>query len=421
MKSIDTLIGVSLVMLIMSMVVTMLTQVITSSLNLRGICLRHGIKNLLSLLDEGLTAVDAKRIADHILRDSLVAEAGLVGKRLAEVVHREELTKLLLEFANIPPAAPPPADAAPLAHGAPSSSWLGRIQASLAAISHTAPRDRSSPIDTLRQRLKESLRKNGVDDPGGTLSRIRTTALELEKSTPELANNARVNLAILRQASSDFVGKVNAWFDQTIDRVSGLFTLYARVITFVIAAMVAVVLQLDMVSLINRLSTDDALRKEVVQQALAFENVPPANPTMMDWLGLSHTMNASAKILNTTASEKPTPPSDPVEENRVYKTGLRYLTSANLIEMPSSVGAWKKGWRDEFGEIQLSRIIGIVISAALMSLGAPFWYGALRDLIRLRSLVATKDDDQRKQRQQDQSVDGAPAAPAPVLPASRGG
>jgi hypothetical protein len=41
---------------------------------------------------------------------------------------------------------------------------------------------------------------------------------------------------------------------------------------------------------------------------------------------------------------------------------------------------------------------GIVLSALLLSLGAPFWFEALKDLLRLRSVIAGKDDLQRAQR-----------------------
>jgi hypothetical protein len=34
-----------------------------------------------------------------------------------------------------------------------------------------------------------------------------------------------------------------------------------------------------------------------------------------------------------------------------------------------------------------------------LSLGAPFWYDALKDLLKLRSSLAKKDDDARKDRQ----------------------
>lgn len=53
-------------------------------------------------------------------------------------------------------------------------------------------------------------------------------------------------------------------------------------------------------------------------------------------------------------------------------------------------------------------LLGIFISALLLSLGAPFWYNALQNLLRLRSLVAQKDDQQRTTRQTTQTPDAAP-------------
>jgi hypothetical protein len=42
---------------------------------------------------------------------------------------------------------------------------------------------------------------------------------------------------------------------------------------------------------------------------------------------------------------------------------------------------------------------GIVLTWVLLSLGAPFWYDALKDLLKLRSSLAKKDEDARKERQ----------------------
>ena len=44
---------------------------------------------------------------------------------------------------------------------------------------------------------------------------------------------------------------------------------------------------------------------------------------------------------------------------------------------------------------------GIVLSTLLLSLGAPFWFEALKDLLRLRSAMAGKDDLQRAARAAD--------------------
>ena len=47
----------------------------------------------------------------------------------------------------------------------------------------------------------------------------------------------------------------------------------------------------------------------------------------------------------------------------------------------------------------LARVPGIVFSAMLLSLGAPFWYNALKDLVGLRPLLARKEQAHRERRQ----------------------
>src|SRR5947209_15639354 len=102
-QTLDVLIGFSLVMLIMSMAVTMMTQGIgTSMLNLKGRALRKVISRVLALLDRDLSVKDAHAIANCILRDPLIAPPKKLwwGNALATVVHREELVKLILDFAT---------------------------------------------------------------------------------------------------------------------------------------------------------------------------------------------------------------------------------------------------------------------------------------------------------------------------------
>jgi hypothetical protein len=49
------------------------------------------------------------------------------------------------------------------------------------------------------------------------------------------------------------------------------------------------------------------------------------------------------------------------------------------------VGGWK------------AHILGILFSAALLSLGAPFWYNALKNLASLRSTVAQNISKEQEQ------------------------
>src|SRR5205823_1921978 len=113
----------------------------------------------------------------------------------------------------------------------------------------------------------ELLQANGIADPAATLSNVRQLALELEKANPGLANDVRQNIALMEEAGSDLVAKINSWFDQTIDRVSERFTSITRGVTFACALLVAGVIQLDTLALVNRLSMDDALRDSMVKEA----------------------------------------------------------------------------------------------------------------------------------------------------------
>ena len=82
------------------------------------------------------------------------------------------------------------------------------------------------------------------------------------------------------------------------------------------------------------------------------------------------------------------------------------LGKAGLISMPS--GDWFKQMSD------IRKYPGLLLSILLVSLGAPFWYNMLKDLIGLRSSMAKKDDAQRIVRQTNQDV----IIPPPGVPAS---
>jgi len=150
-----------------------------------------------------------------------------------EVIEREELIRILLELA---------AD-----EGA--SSGEKRL-------------DRAA-----RRELQHLLKLNGIPAPGRTLAAIRDEAQRLEKLEPEIPACVRQSKAIITAARSDFVGKINNWFDQSMDRVSNRYGFNARVVTVFGAFVVAFGTQIDLIELISRLSADDQLRASLVTEA----------------------------------------------------------------------------------------------------------------------------------------------------------
>src|SRR5260221_2066286 len=241
LKSLDVLIGLTVILLVLSMGVTMLTQFVTTVLNSRGRHLKRGLVDLLNQLDAGLGQKAgsaqqsiAGRIADAVLTHPLISSTG---RSLGSVVHREELTRLLLYLAD----------------------------------------DSATLEQDVKAELKQALVRNGISDPSSTLRKIRDVSLQLEAAHPHLTVDVRQTMAILQEARSDFVAKINNSFDQAIDSVAQRFTASTRAITFVAALLVAGALQDDTIGLVNRLSADDKLRDAFVARAASIQGAASTN------------------------------------------------------------------------------------------------------------------------------------------------
>jgi len=314
LKSIDLLIGLTVVMLVASMAVTVMTGVVNHVSNLRGRSLRQGIADLLRLIDPNLA--QPEKIAEAVLTHPLIRDAE---NRMGTVIHREELTKLLMELA--------------------AGNGPGKLE------------------KDLQDRLAASLAAHGIDNPAATLESIRNEALRLEKEHPELSNMARSNMAILQKAESHFVAKINTWFDQTMDRVSQRFTISTRTVTFLCGVVLVALLQLDSIGLVNRIYVDDALRDSLVSEAQTESNQSDAS---------------GDKLYNFVVSQGVVP----------------------LPQYPADLARFKDA----------RHLAGMAFTTLLLSLGAPFWYNALNQLLQLRPKIAAVDDSQRKARETTKST-----------------
>src|SRR6185369_8385359 len=98
LKSLDILIGFSVIMLAASMSITVIIQWIVHLLGLRGRELRQGLAALLRQLEpELLTDEHAAHIATRILTHPMLARGG---EKLAATVQREQLIQIVLEIAS---------------------------------------------------------------------------------------------------------------------------------------------------------------------------------------------------------------------------------------------------------------------------------------------------------------------------------
>ena len=347
LKTLDILIGVATVMLLFSMVVTIVTQAIISAFQTRGRNLRDGLADLLKQLDPAMDKKIATDISRALLRHPLIG--GKWGA-LGTVIHRDEFTTLLMEVA------------------------AGETTTDISTTGKTA--------------VVKLLQKNGISDPAGALKKIRDIALQLEETSPQLSNSVRHGMAIIQEAKSEYVAKVHGWFDQTVDRVSQRFTANAHGITFFVALIVAFAVQLDTIGLINRLSTDEPMRAYLVDQAHA--------------------------ISKRAVESESVPQKNDGGQNADQSEITNSLQNNGLIIPPKMPFSYDSSRTPKFlWELKPNgnQLLGILLSSLLLSLGAPFWYGALQSLLKLRSAVAEKDDQQRAIRQ-GTDQDSAAAAQA---------
>lgn len=339
--SIDILLGLSEVMLLASMAVTVLAQFVTGMVNSRGRHLLYGLAHLLQQVDPDIKEAAARRIAGTILMHPMIRD-GM--RRYGSTIHREEFIKMLMDLAS----------------GNAPKDILERLGAET------------------QQRLMALLEKNGVTDPKAVLENVRMLALELEIDKPELATNVRHSMALLQAAKGQLVAKINAWFDPTIDRIGERFTVSTRIITVTCSLVVACAIQLDTVQLINRLSIDTELRNSLVQKAVE----------------MGERMENTPETLNQLSGQN--------------KEDIKQLLQLGIISVPKSWEDWRKNWA-------YVSPVGIAFTVMLLSLGAPFWYNALKNLLKLRSSLARQDDVQRKGRQTTQLIDESSADKKVVL------
>jgi len=227
--------------------------------------------------------------------------------------------------------------------------------------------DRAANLnEECKKALVEMLQNGGISDPASVLANIQSLELQIEASDPQLASNVRETLAIVHGASSHFVARVHSWYDQTIDRVSQRFTNRVHLVTVAVSAAVVLGVQLDIIAVVDRLSIDEQFRTAVVDAA-------------------------SKQYANDTTPAK-----------AISGPYYNLLSEAGLITLPTNAT-----WKQQLFEPR--KIPGMLLSVFLLSLGAPFWFGVLKNLLQLRSNLAQKDDSQRSQRQsgqQDGSADG---------------
>lgn len=145
---------------------------------------------------------------------------------------------------------------------------------------------------------------------------------------------------------------VSAWFDRSMERVSGVYKRYLKKISFVIGAVVVLVLNADTLYVANALWNDASLRAGMVEAASAA--VAKGDPVKLSGDG-----DALQQIKQLEGTLRPLPLG-------WSKANLKSEVSpANFV-------------------LLVEKIVGLLLTAFAISLGAPFWFDLLGKFMRIR-------------------------------------
>lgn len=179
----------------------------------------------------------------------------------------------------------------------------------------------------------------------------------LKRSLYILAQRAEKSGGDTQEQLQRFQKEIEIWFDQSMERASGVYKRNARGVAILLGTAIAVAANADSIHIINRLSKDSMLRS---------------------------TVNLYAEQL--------------VEKN--VRTKLDNLTSLRKVQKDVDIAldevALPFGWseqnrleRDKQGNLLwpalISKLFGWILSGVAISMGAAFWFEALNKIINIRN------------------------------------
>jgi hypothetical protein len=342
---IDIAIGLVLMYLVLSLVCTVINELIATKLKLRAATLESG---LTQLLDDPQVR---QAFYDHGLIDGTRMSISRGGEALSS-----SLTPGMTGFTT---TVALPVDAAA---GAASASPAPATPGAPATVPPTGEKEHPSYLaaDTFAKALIGSL------DPATPLpafADIEDTVKKLPDSN--MRDALLASLGAANQNLDQLRGEIARWFDDSMERLTGVYKRQLKWISLIIGLAVAVIVNADTFEVGYALWSDNTLRAQMVQLAGATAKEPPPGGAS------AATPTDLAKAFEAAnATLRPLPIGWPL---RVFPGKAGSTAAAD-----GSAGAWF--W---FG---LAKLLGWIATGLALSLGAPFWFDLLGKLITIRGV-----------------------------------
>jgi len=173
-----------------------------------------------------------------------------------------------------------------------------------------------------------------------------------------------------------FRGKIENWFDTSMDRVGGFFKAhYLRPWTIVVAALAVMLLNADSISIARYLYSNPEARVQLADQAVA--NVQDSS--------LQHYLDNLERSIAFTHNDTAQATLEKIQTN-IAARERDIQTAKQSLEDVIPIGWNTSSWHNTTGSAGsfLLKLLGLVLSVFAIMMGAPFWFDTLNKISNLR-------------------------------------
>jgi hypothetical protein len=227
---------------------------------------------------------------------------------------------------------------------------LGQLQPSLSNLLNTIRKSQETVGEIMEQKEDSPIYKQIQET-------LDTMPESLKRSLYVLAQRAEKGGGDAQEQLQRFQKEIEIWFDQSMQRASGVYKRNAKGVAILLGTAIAVAANADSINIVNRLSKDSMLRSTVNLYAQQLVE-----------------KNAKTKLDNLASLTKVQQDVDRALDNVALPFGW---SEPNRLE------------RDRQGNLLWSafmvKLFGWILSGVAISMGAGFWFEALNKIINIRN------------------------------------
>ena len=419
LTTLDTVIAFAVIMTVLSLLITLVVQMVSAALSLRGKNLANALALTFQTIDPNIGKY-AHSLAAQILRDPIFSDsfwqkktrrnlddasqkfitaqrklrdaklrrpddpvrADLISKATAEL----NVTKAAVTIPNVTPNREKP-------WGFWTVPWGGSMEIATAI----RPGEIYRVLQELREMSPEeaqllNIPKELTEKARGLVAALHRLDLPAIESRVKLKDVATVGKmfapeqqkavvdalgtfgATVERATTQSYDRFQRWFGSAQDRAEQWFQIHVRMVTIVAAILITIFLQLDTVEIYDKLRHEPKLVEALVKAA----------PGTIEQ-GAAVQGQADAKASEKAFADL---------KEKIDSTGFELVPAGWFARWPTEKLWW------------VNHLFGLAMSVGLLTLGAPFWFNLLKNLMSLRPAVASLVE------KRPTSAPALPAAPA---------